>query len=441
MSELAIFDGPKAVQSDPGDAFNRFPSEVKEEIKEAVLDVLDEWSMSGINITKEFEQKFADWHGKEYGLGFNNGTSAVRAAMFAAGIGKEDEIICPSITFWASCLQVYSLRGNVVFCDIEPDTLCLDPEDVERKITDRTKAIMVVHYAGMPADMDAIMDIAKRHDIKVIEDVSHSHGALYKGQMVGTFGDVSAFSLMSGKSFATGEGGVLITDNREIYERAMAFGLYARHRGNFENDYIKEGLGLPWGGFKNRMHQMSSAVALVQLDYYPEQIEKIEKSMNFFWDQLEGLPGLGDHRRPEEGYTKGGWYAARGLYRPEELEGLSITRLCQAVRAEGVSTSPGVNKALHLHPIFNSIDVYNEGEPTAIANAAEDIRTPEGSLPVSEGIQERTFSIPLFYNYRPEVIKEYAKAFRKVVENYKELLDDDPGNPDTLGGWSTFFRE
>ncbi|RKY26614.1 MAG: hypothetical protein DRP61_05650, partial [Candidatus Omnitrophota bacterium] len=140
------------------------------------------------------------------------------------------------------------------------------------------------------------------------------------------------------------------------------------------------------------------------------------------------------------GTTMGGWYAPLGLYHPEELEGLSVSRFCEAVRAEGFNSTPGCNKSLHLHPIFNTIDVYNQGKPTRIANSASDVRQPQGSLPVSETIQERVFSVPWFKHYRPQIIEEYALAFRKVAENYKELLAGDKGNPEDIGGWGMTVR-
>jgi len=422
------------------DIFKKIPSNVMKEMEDAVLTVLREWKMSKLDLTKEFERKFADWHGMKYGLGCNNGTAAILGAMYGIGIGKGDEVICPSITYWASCLQVYSLGATVVFADIEPDTLCIDPNDIENKITDKTKAIIVVHYAGMPAKMDEIMKIAKKHNIKIIEDVSHAHGGLYKGKMVGTFGDVSAFSLMSGKSFAIGEAGILLTDDREIYERAIIFGFYQRHD-EVQIEYLKKSVGLPWGGCKQRMHQMSSAIGLVLLKYYPEMMQEIDKAMNYFWDLLEDCPGIRAHR-PEKnsGSTKGGWYFPLGLYRPEELGGLSVTRFCEALQAEGVPSLPGCNKALHLHPVFNTIDIYNEGKPTIISKSKRDVRKLRGNLVISEGIQGKVFTIPLFYKYEKSVIEEYASVFKKVINNYKELLHGDKGNPKELGGWSGSFR-
>ncbi len=328
----------------------------------------------------------------------------------------------------------------MVFADIDPESLCIDPADVEKRISERTKAILVVHYCGRPADMDRLTAVARKHNLKIVEDVSHAHGALYKGRLVGTFGEVSAFSCMSGKSFATGEGGVMITNDKEIYERAVVFGHYERHP-ELTIPYLKGGAGLPWGGYKYRMHQMSSAVGLVQLKKYPSEMAEIDRAMNYYWDNLEGLPGIRSPRPPEgSGSTMGGWYSSMGHYKSEELDGLSITRFCEAVRAEGGGISPGCNMALHLHPLLNTIDVYNDGSPTVIANSKKDIRGFGGPLPVSEGIQSKVFKVPSFKRYNARVIKEYANALRRVIEDHKELLKDDPGNPDDLGSWNLSFR-
>ena len=435
--DLALFGGPKAVRTDPGDMFT-WPI-VTAEDEEAVLDVLHRRAMSGTDVTRAFEREFAAWQGTRFALGFSSGTAALHAAMFGCQVGVGDEIICPSVTYWASAVPCFSLGGTVVFAEVDPDTLCLDPADVEHRITDRTKAIVVVHYVGHPADMDPLLAVARRHGVKVIEDVSHAHGALYKGRKVGSIGHVAAMSMMSGKSLATGEAGVLATDDLEIVERAIAFGHYGRFGAETQTASLKPFIGLPLGGYKYRMHQMSSAVARVQLKHYDARNAEILRAMNHFWDLLDGVPGLRAHRPPKDsGSRMGGWYAARGLYRAEELGGLSITRFCEAVRAEGVPTAPGCNAPLHLHPLLNTCDVYGHGKPTRIAHAARDVRQPPGSLPVSESIAARVHSIPWFKHRRPRIIEEHARAFRKVAENHEALLADDPGNPPNLGAWHFF---
>lgn len=421
MSTLAIYGGPKAVQTDPGDIF-AWPIITRED-EGATLDILRAGKMSATDVTVEFEKEFAEWHGVKYALAHNTGTAALHAAMFGCHVGVGDEIICQSMTYWASALQALNLGATIVYAEIDPDTLTLDPADVERKITKRTKAIMAVHYCGYPTDMDPLMEVANRHGIQVIEDVSHAHGALYKGRLAGTIGHVGAMSVMSGKALPVGEGGLLITNDREIYERAIAFGHYER-TGQIEHPELKPFSGLPLGGFKYRMHQISSAVGRVQLKYYHDRMAVIQKAMNSFWDLLEGVPGVKAHRPPKDsGSTMGGWYAPHGLYVPEELGGLSVRRFCEAVSAEGVSIHPGANLLMHLHPVLNEADVYGHGKPTRIANADRDVRQPKGSLPVTEGMPERVYSIPWFKHYRPRIIEEHAEAFRKVAVHANALLD------------------
>ena len=433
MSELALLGGPRAITGDHKDMFT-WPI-ITAEHEEAVLEVLRRGGMSGIDVTGQFEQEFAAWAGTRRGLGFSSGTASLQAAMFGVGMGVGDELIAPSLTYWASALQTFTLGATVVFADVDPDTLCIDPADIEHRITDRTKAIMVVHYLGHPADMDPIMEIARRRGIAVIEDVSHSQGGRYHGRTLGTIGDVGAMSLMSGKAFAIGEAGILITDDEKIYQRALAWGHYERFDERVDDPGIAPFRGLPLGGYKYRMHQLSSAVGRVQLRHYDEQIAEIERAMSRFWDQLDGVPGLRAIRPDASaGDRNGGWYAPHGLYVADELNGLSVTRFCEAVRAEGFGAAPGVNKPLHLHPLLNEADVYHAGKPTRIANSDRDLRQPPGSLPVSEAAGSRTYSIPWFKHYEPAVIDEYAAAYAKVSANHKELLADDPGDPADLGG-------
>jgi len=176
------------------------------------------------------------------------------------------------------------------------------------------------------------------------------------------------------------------------------------------------------------------------LKYYDERMIEIRKGMNYFWDLLEGVPGIKAHRVDENtGSTMGGWYAPKGLYRPEEIGGLSVTRFCEAVRAEGFGgCSPGCNLAMHTHSLFQTLDVYGHGKPTRIANSSRDVRVMDQNLSPSEEIGALTYSIPWFKHFKPEYIEEYANAFKKAALNYKELLKDDPGNPEEIGGWHFF---
>jgi dTDP-4-amino-4,6-dideoxygalactose transaminase len=313
--------------------------------------------------------------------------------MWACGLREGDEIICPRLTYGASALPAFSLGASVVFADVDAKTLCIDPADIERHIGRRTKAIVAVHLFGHPCDMDAIMRIARRRKLKVIEDASHAHGGLYKGRMVGTIGDVGCFSLMSGKALPAGEAGMIVTNDRLIWERAAAFGFYERTgqsryakgdgRAITEPELVKLA-GLPLGGYKHRMNQTCAALGLTQLKRYPRRMAEIQSAMNYFWDRLEGCPGVRPHRVSGGRSTMGGWYSPQGLYVPEELGGLSVDKFCQAARAEGCPCNPLFTFPLHMHPLFREADVYGHGKPTAIAFAQRDVRQGPGSLPVSE---------------------------------------------------------
>lgn len=432
-SPLALFGGPKAITLDPGNLFT-WPI-VTAEDEAAVLEVLRRGGMSGTDVTKQFEAEFAAWAGTAFALGYPNGTESLRGAMWACGVGLGDEIICPSITYWASAAPAQQLGAAVHFCDIERDTLCLDPNDLEHRIGPRTKAILVVHYAAHPADMDPILAIARRHNIKVIEDVSHAQGSLYKGRLCGTLGDVAAMSLMSGKSFACGEAGMLLTNDRDIYERAIAYGHYERT--GAPSNYnppdqqitradLKLYSGIPIGGFKHRMHQLSSAMGRVQLRHYPARIAEIQRALNRFWDLLDGVPGIHAHRPSQwPGSTMGGWYFARGLYRAEELGGLPCARFAEAVRAEGAAVcNPGANYPLHTHNVFHTADVLGAGKPTAIAFTERDVRQGPGTLPVAESIRDICLGVPWFKHDVPEQIAQYAAAYRKVAEHADELREE-----------------
>lgn len=428
---LALFGGDAAVRTVAGDVFT-WPI-VTTETEQAVLAVLRSGKISAFEITECFEREYADWLGVKYALACNNGTAAVHSGLFGLGIGTGDQIICPAMTYWASCLPVYSLGGTVVFADIDPETLCLDPADIEHRVTSSTRAIVAVHYAGRPAAMDEILAVARRHGIAVLEDASHAHGSLYKGRLTGTLGEAAAFSFMSGKSFPIGEGGMLVTNDRRVYERAVAFAHYARHEACLTLPDIKAGSGLPWGGYKYRLNQLCAAIGRVQLTLYPGQMAEIDRAMNAFWDLLEDVPGLRSQRPPRgSGSSMGGWYSPRGLYRSEELGGLSVTRFCEAVRAEGVPMcTPGCNRALHTHPLFRDLDVYGAGRPTRIAHSSDSaaLRQDQGTLPRAEAIQTSVFSVPWFKKYHRGIIAEHAAAFRKAALNYHALLPGDPGDP------------
>ncbi len=427
MKQLALVGGaPLISKQAPASLFKR--PILTDEDRAAAMEVIENNLFSGTDITIKFQEEFAEWQGRKYALAFTNGTMSLSAAMFAVGIGAGDEIICPTKTYWASVSQAQTFGATVVFCNIN-DMLSLDVDDLERCITPKTKAIMVVHYVGYPCDMDRIMEIANRHGIPVIEDCSHAHGSLYKGRKVGTFGKVAAMSMMSGKSFAAGELGMLVTDDREAYERAIAYGHYERNNAQYitETEYLKDYYHIPLGGVKGRVNQICSTLARGQLKYYDERTAEIRRAMNYFFDQLEDIPGLRPIRVDEStGSTMGGFYFPLCGYEPEAFGGLSAKRFAEAVRAEfqgSFGCWEGGNYCLHTHNYFKTYDNFGLGTPTRTTFSDRDAREDDALLAPSE--EKYCFSVPWFKHYDKEWIDTYAAVFKKVALNYEELLEGD----------------
>ena len=169
MSKLAIFGGTPVISPEEVDESLFHWPIVNDAMRKAQEQVLNDGNMSGTNISKEFEEKFAEWHGVKYALSHNTGTNSLLAAMYGVGLGPGDEMICTPVTYWASAAPALSLGATVVFCDVDPANACMSPESFEAHITPRTKAVMVVHYCAHPVDMDPIMAIARKHGIKVID--------------------------------------------------------------------------------------------------------------------------------------------------------------------------------------------------------------------------------------------------------------------------------
>ncbi len=423
---LALCGGqPVLDQSDmPGELFH-WPI-ITPEDEQACLEVIRRNAFSGTDITIQFQNEFAAWQGRKYALAFTNGTMSLSAAMFAIGLGMGDEIICPTKTYWGSVSQAINFGASAVFCNIN-EKLSMDPNDIERCISPRTKAIVAVHYFGYPADMDAIMAIAKKHGLKVIEDVSHAHGALYKGRKVGTFGDVAAMSMMSWKAFAAGELGMLVTDDQKIYERALAYGHYERNNAkNITDPELMPYPHIALGGVKGRANQLCCCLGLGQLHHFDERMAEVDKAMQYFCDGIEDIKGL-HPIRPEKGSgsTMGAWYLPQGTYRPGELGGLSSGRFAEAVRSEakGLHCWEGGNFCLHTHEFFKSFDFYNIGKPSRIAFADRDVRKLDDACKPSESMY--CVSLPPFKKFLPECIDKYIEAYRNVAENYEQLIESD----------------
>ena len=257
----------------------------------AVVDTLrSKWISMGPK-TEELENKFASMLRSKYAVALSNCTASLHLAMILCDIKEGDEVICPSLTFVATVNAIKYVKATPVFADIKSyDDLTIDPEDIRRKVTDKTKAIVVMHYGGFACEMDSIMEIAKENNLKVIEDACHGPLSEYKGKKLGTIGDVGCFSFFSNKNISTGEGGMLITNNKEYFERAgllrshgMTSLSYERSKGH-STQYDVIDLG-----YNYRIDDIRSSIGLVQLEKLQGDLEKRAELRNYYIEKLSSI--------------------------------------------------------------------------------------------------------------------------------------------------------
>lgn len=366
---------------------------------------------------RDFEDQFLAFLGSpRYGITYNSGTSALFAAYFALGVTEGTEVIGPALTYHAALSPVYALRGDVVLVDVDRDSRCIDASRIEAAITERTKVLTVVHQWGHPADMDRILRIAERHGLAVLEDCSHAHGSRYRGRLCGTFGQAAVFSLQANKAVFAGEGGILVTDDDAVHDRATLIGHY-RDRSSEEvsdpalRDYWVTGFGL-----KLRMSPFNAIVARHSLRNLPALIEQRRRCMNHLRNELRQVSYLDPVPVAPEA-DMGAWYGFKPLYRPEALGGLPKERMIEALRAEGVEVSDPSG------PCLASLPLYSRSPDAMFPDRAKRANDPAG-FPVATEVSERSLSLPVFSDWDRDAatIEQYVAAFHKVGEHHSELL-------------------
>lgn len=257
------------------------PNIGKEE-EEAVLEVLRSGMLAKGPKHKEFEENFAKYIGTEHAVSTSSGTTALHIALLAIGIGKDDEVIIPPVTFFATASTVLFCGAKPVFVDIDPDTFNMDMGKIEEAITPNTKAVMPVHMYGQPVDMDPLVEIAERHNLKVIEDACQSHGAEYNGKKVGRFGSASCFSFYPTKNMVVGEGGMIVTDSQDVKTECMLL----RDHGeitHYEHVVL---------GHNFRMTEIGAAIGIEQLKKLPDFVQKRRENAGMLDEGLRDLEGI-----------------------------------------------------------------------------------------------------------------------------------------------------
>lgn len=354
----------------------------------------------------DFEREFARMTGAKLALAMNSGTATLHSALFAVGVGAGDEVILPTYTFHASASAVRCCGAKPVFCDIDPRTLTADPQDIARRITPRTKAIMVVHVWGNPCEMDAIRAVADENGLPIIEDCSHAHGALYRGRSVGTWGEVGCFSLQGLKAVSAGEGGVAICSEPKYYDRMLALGHPVRVNVDLERRVFD--IGTMHLGPKYRPHLFGVLLARASLRRLPELNRLRQANWEILCEELAGCEAI----RPIQtlpGAQRGGFLEFLFVL-GDQLRGLQ-DHFVQAAQAEGVPVYPDRYRRLHETPMFRI------GGPLA-AECLENLETrcgPVVPLPAAEGLKGRLVAMNALTKVRDSVVRQCGRGLRKVA--------------------------
>lgn len=350
---------------------------IEEDDIQAVVDVLrSDYLTTGPKIA-EFEKMVADYVGAKYAVAISNGTSALHAACFAAGIQPGDEVITTPLTFAASSNCVLYCGGTPVFADVDPKTYNIDPEDIRRKITDKTKAIIAVHLAGQPCDMDEIHKIAKEHDLLVIEDGAHALGSVYKGKKVGTLSDMTTFSFHPVKPITTGEGGMIVTDNEEFYQKMMLF----RSHGITRDENLMTRNDEPWFyqqldlGYNYRITDIQCALGCSQmkkLDRFLALRKEIVARYNEAFADCENI--IIPYQLPE---TESGWH----LY-IVQVKNCDRRKVFEALREHGIAVN------VHYIPVYLHPYYQEHGYKDVHCRNAEEVYSHIISLPLYPTLTE-----------------------------------------------------
>lgn len=406
MGKLATSGGePVRTKPWPG-----WPIHDEEEVK-AVEEVVRSGDWGGIpgERGKAFAAAFAEMHDAAFGICNCNGTTALEIALKAAGIGPGDEVIVPAITFYATASAVVFVNAVPVVADVDAETYAMSPESAESLVTDRTRAIMPVHIYGSIADLDALQKIADAHDLIVIEDCAHMHGGQWRGRGVGSYGQLSGFSLQQSKSMTSGEGGITVTSDPALDEICHSLINCGRFR---EQDAVRK----PVLGWNYRLTELQAAILQVQLRRLPEWTARKVESAEHLESRLQGAPGI-ELLKVYEGVTRRGFYCYALKYVGQDETGVSREQFCRAVNAEGVSLSPGT------YPTLNRFPLYAEWEQrSAKAILGHEVDLSAYPCPNAERAQDRESC--LFAHQRllgdKADIDDIADAILKVLDNAEE---------------------
>jgi perosamine synthetase len=352
--------------------------------------ITSNWISSQGSYVKKFEKKFAGFLDIDHSLTTTSGTTALHLALTAMGIGPGDEVIVPNLTFAASANVVIHAGATPVFVDVSHEHWTIDPALIESVITSKTKAIMPVHLYGHPCDMDPIMEIARKYNLFVVEDCAEALGALYKGQPLGTLGDVGCFSFFSNKVITTGEGGMIVTRNRELHENMLVL---RDHGMSKTKRYWHE-----VAGFNYRMTNLQAAVGLAQLEQIDSFLDKRRKIAEHYAAHLKEVVGL--TLPPEKVWAKN-IYWLYSILIDESVAGISRDALIKGLECEGIETRP------FFCPLHN--------QPPYVSTSF--------TFPVTDKLANEGISLPSSNTLSPDEIRRVCENIKKLIKHHKIIND------------------
>lgn len=407
--KLAIHGGSK-VKTTPFGTGKRFGIEEVKEVVEA-LEQNTLFYHSGKKV-KQFLQDFNTMYGLRYSVATSSGTAAIHVALCAAGISVGDEVITSPITDQGTLIGILYQNAIPVFADLEPHTYNLDPQSVESRITEKTKAILVVHLAGNPCDMDAIMSIAKKHDLKVIEDCAQSYLARHKGRLVGTIGDYGCFSTNDFKHMSTGDGGIVTVNSGDETDYHNVHGFADKNYHRF-GDVVKRELHLLAPNY--RMTELQGAVGVAQLKKLEWICSQRESYGRQITEGIKDLKGIYPHE-VKEGNECTYWFYLLRI--DEETLSCSRDEFSEALKAEGIPNRPGyIADVVYMQPLFQEKTAYkNSHFPFELSEATYE----RGLCPNAEHILQTAIYIAVHQFFTQQDREDVIAGIRKVAQHYQK---------------------
>lgn len=418
MAKLAVNGGPKCVTEPISVKWPIVDERDAKHIADVVRAARGGWCRLGLDDGEvaTFEREWAAYHDAKYCLAVNNGTVAIECALQGLGLRPGEEVIVPSITFVASASGVLMARGIPVFADAIPETCQIDPDDVERKITRRTRGILVVHYAGYPVDLTRIKKIADRHGLFVLEDCAHAHGTEWKGRKVGAIGDVGTFSFQGSKSLTSGEGGAIVTNRQDVYEACWAY--HHIGRGLSAQKYQHETVGP-----NLRLSELQGAILRTQFKKLPAQNKRRMATAAKLSKGLKDIPGIRPLKEDKRVTARGYYFYVLRL--DEETWGVPKDKFIQAYNAEGGRVHSGYNCTVYELPVFANNKYDATGYPVTRGKgygrvvSYKDVHCPNAELIAHH--QHLTFSTHSLLH--PGFAKQTLSILEKLWENRAELQE------------------